>query len=351
MKNSRGYLGKALLAMLVAVIFSAGCGSGNEKETLNLFTWDGMFPQEVLTGFEEEYDIRINYSNFEYDEEMLVKLETAEGGTYDVIFADDYIIDIAASEGLIGKLDREKLKNYDNIDPVFQGQFYDEENEYTVPYGAGIPLIVYDPALVDFEITGYADLWNPALEDSVALIGNYRVINGIVLKMMGQSFNVEDTETIKKAGEKLLTLAPNVRLISDNNTQDYMISGEVSAAFLYTSQVTQAVSARPDLKVVYPREGLGFGIMAGFVPVNAPNADAAHKFLDYILRPEIAAQCFEYIGYVCTNKAAVPYMSEEAQASLSLPEGAESGEFIMDISAEANELHERIWTEFKSALD
>lgn len=342
---------KAVFVTCAAMMMLTGCGSAKEAETLNLFTWEGMFPQEVLSGFEEEYNVKINYANFEYDEEMLAKLETAQGGEYDLIIADDYIIEIAIAEGLVQKLDKTKLTNFGNIDPAFQGQFYDETDEYTVPYGAGIPLIVYDPALVDFEITGYEDLWNLSLKDNVALIGNYRVINGIVLKTMGQSFNVEDTALIEEAGKKLLDLAPNVRLISDNNTQDYIVSGEAAVGFLYTSQVTQAMAARPDLKVVYPEEGLGFGIMAGFIPSKAPNADTAHKFLDYILRPEMAAQCFEHIGYVCTNKAAVPYMSEEAQASLSLPEGAQSGEFIMDVSAEANETHERVWTEFKATLD
>lgn len=349
MKKKTVWKKAALFAAAAAVL--TGCGAKSETETFNLFTWDGMFPQEVLTGFEEEYNIKINYANFDYDEDMLAKLETAKGGDYDLVIADDYIIEIAIGEGLVQKLDKDKLTNWENIDPAFQGQFYDETDEYTVPYGAGIPLIVYDPAVVDFEIKGYGDLWNPALEDNVALIGNYRVIDGIVLKTMGYSFNIEDTAVIEEAGKKLLALAPNIRLINDNNTQDYIISGEAAAALLYTSQVTQALAARPDLKVVYPEEGLGFGIMAGFVPSQAPNADAAHKFLDYILRPEIAAQCFEYIGYVCTTKAAVPYMSEEAQESLSLPEGAQSGEFIMDISAEANEAHERIWTEFKAALD
>lgn len=79
---------------------------------------------------------------------------------------------------------------------------------------------------------------------------------------------------IRAAGEKLLSLAPNIRVINDNNTQDYLISGEVAAAFLYTSQVSAALQARPDLEVVYPKEGLGFGIMAGFIPSQAPNADA-----------------------------------------------------------------------------
>lgn len=81
---------------------------------------------------------------------------------------------------------------------------------------------------------------------------------------------------------KLLELAPNIRLIKDDNLQDDLISGEISAGVMYTSQVTMACLANPDLKVVYPSEGIGFGIMAQFVPVNAPNPDAAHAFIDYI---------------------------------------------------------------------
>ena len=82
-------------------------------------------------------------------------------------------------------------------------QFYDPKNEYTVPYGAGIPLIVYDPGLTDVKITGYEDLWNPALENNVALTANYRVIDGITLKTMGESFNTEDLDVIRAAVEGL----------------------------------------------------------------------------------------------------------------------------------------------------
>ena len=230
-------------------------------------------------------------------------------------------------------------------------QFYDPKNEYTVPYGAGIPLIVYDPGLTDVKITGYEDLWNPALENNVALTANYRVIDGITLKTMGESFNTEDLDVIRAAGEKLLSLAPNIRVINDNNTQDYLISGEVAAAFLYTSQVSAALQARPDLEVVYPKEGLGFGIMAGFIPSQAPNADAAYAFLDYINQPENAAKCFEYIGYYCTNKAAEEYISEDMKKMIVLPEDAAEGEIVQNISQEAEDLHAEIWNQFKNACD
>lgn len=359
--------GKKITVILFAVVFTMVTTSGcdvkkNQNKTtsseqskqiggeLNLFTWEGMFPNDVLTEFEQTYGVKINYANFDYDEDMLAKLENTQGKDYDVIIADDYIIELAIQEGFVQKLDKSEISNFENIDSAFQGKFYDPTDEYTVPYGAGIPLIVYDPASVSIEITGYADLWDISLKDKLALIGNYRVVDGIVLKTMGKSFNETDEIVLKEMGEKLKELAPNVRLISDSNTQDYLISGEASVGLLYTSQVIMALQARPDLKVVYPEEGLGFGIMAMFIPSHAPHSQTATAFINYILQPEISAKCFEYISYICTNQASVPYISEEIRESLTLPEGIEDGEFIMEIGSRANEIHEKVWTEFKANL-
>ncbi len=342
-------VGTLCLTLAVSAVL-AGCGKGEEKEDkgeLVLFTWEGMFPQEVLDGFEEETGVKVVYSNFDTDETMLEKLGQAEGGDYDVIIADDYIVESAIAEGLVQKLDKAKIENFGNINSLYQGQFYDPADEYTVPYGAGIPLIVYDPELVDFEITSYADLWNEKLKDSIALTANYRVINGITLLSMGKSMNEEDTAVIEEAGQKLLELAPNVRLIQDDNTQNALLNGEASAAFLYTSQVTQVLQDNPDLKVVYPEEGLGFGIMAGFIPAKAPNSAAAHQFLDYILEPEVAAECFDFLGYYCTNKAA----DELVNPDLVVPDSVTKGEIVKNVSQEADAAYNKNWTEFKAACD
>lgn len=382
MKKFKGKrLTAAALASMLAVSALSGCGNGQENSQqdeknsqsennsqsgnnsqdvsndalagteINIFTWEGMFPQEVLDSFTEETGIKVNYSNFDTDEAMLAKLEETKGADYDIVIADDYIIGLVISEGLATKLDKSKLSNIGNINPLYQGQFYDPSDEYTIPHGAGIPLIVYDPALTDVEITSYADLWNPALEDNVAITGNYRVINGIALKTLGESFNTEDTAKIEEAGEKLLELAPNIRVINDSNTQDYLVSGETAAAFLYTSQVVAALQARPDLKVVYPSEGLGFGIMAAFIPSQAPNAQGAYAFLDYINRPEVAADCFAYLGYYCTNKAAEEFIPEEMKAYLVVPDSVTEGEIVQNISAEAEDLHAGIWENFRKACD
>lgn len=332
------------LAALAAVSMSI-CASADDGGELVLFTWEGMFPQEVLDNFTEETGVKIIYSNFDTDETMLEKLAQAKGGDYDVIIADDYIIEQAVNEGLVSEIDKDTVTNFGNINPLYQGQFYDPEDKYTVPYGAGIPLIVYDPDLVDFEIKGYNDLWNEELADSVAITANYRVINGITLLSMGKSMNEEDVSVIEEAGQKLQELAPNIRLIQDDNTQDALLNGEASAAFLYTSQVTSVLAENPDLKVVYPEEGLGFGIMGAFVPSQAPNAQAAYEFLNYILEPEVSKQCMEFIGYYNTTGAA----DDIVDPSLVVPDSVSKGEIIQNVSAEADEAYNKNWTEFKAA--
>ena len=276
---------------------SEGASSAASGDTLlNLYTWEGMFPQEVLDGFTAETGIQINYSSFDTDETMLAKLEAAKGGDYDLVIADDYIVETAISEGLVAKLDKTKLSNLGNVNPIYQGQFFDPEDAYTVPYGAGVQTIVYDPALVEKPITCYADLWDESLKDNLAVIGNYRVVDGMALKVLGESYNTAD------------------------------------------------------LQVVYPTEGVGFGIMAQFIPSNAPHSDAAHAFIDYILRPEVAKSCFEWMGYYCTNKAADSLIDPAYQPFLTLPEDFDGKtEMIQNVSAETEEIHAQMWTEFKAA--
>ena len=336
-----------LCAALTAAMVTGVSVSAKDKDELVLYTWDGMVPQEVLDDFEKETGTKVVYSNFDTDETMLEKLSQAKGGDYDVVIADDYIIESAVKEGLVQKLDKDAITNWGNINPLFQGQFYDPDDEYTVPYGAGIPLIVYDPDQVDIDIKGYKDLWDPSLEDSVAIIGAYRVICGITQLSMGESMNEDDVDVISRTGEKLQELAPNIRLIQDDNTQNALLNGEASVAFLYTSQVTQALKDNPDLKVVYPEEGLGFGILGTFIPSEAPNVEAANEFINYLLQPEVTAKCINSVGYYNTNKAADDLVDE----NLVVPDDVTKGESIENVSQEAEQEYNKIWTEFKAACD
>ena len=342
---------KKLLALLLsgalAVSALSGCSSndsGDGQEVLNIFTWADYFPQSILDEFTAETGIKVNYNTFESNEEMLMKLQTAEGGDYDIILASDYIIDIAVNEGLVAKLDKEQIPNFGNINPEFQGKFYDETNEYTVPYAAGIPLIIYNPSMIDFEVTGYEDLWRDELADSVVVVDDARNIIGITLKTMGKSFNETDPAVLEQAKEKLMGLKKNIRAFDYSTPYNLMISGETSIGYMFTSQVVLATKENPDLKVCFPKEGMGFGIDSVFVPSAAPNSENAYKFINFILDGERSARISEETMYIYCNSAATPYITEEA---LILPEGAlDEAEFIQDVG-DATSIYNDIWTEFK----
>ena len=335
-----------LVILIIILTVFTGCANKNK---LTIYTWDGMFPQEVLNAFQRETGIRVNLVNFDENETMLAKLISSRGGDYDLVIADDYIIELVISQKLAQKLDKSKLPNLRNVNPIYQGHFYDPFDEYTIPYGAGVQTIVYDPKNVNITITGYNDLWDASLVNNVGIIGSFRVINGMALKVLGESYNTNNLSAIKAAGDLLNLLAPNIRLILDDHLEDELLSGEVAAAVMYTSQVTAAKMANPELEVVFPREGIGFGIMAGFIPSRAPNPDAAHTFLNFIMETRRGAECFEYLGYYSTYSASDYLIAPEYKNFLTLPQGFNiEMEMIQNISPEAKDAHNLIWTSFRN---
>jgi spermidine/putrescine-binding protein len=114
---------------------------------------------------------------------------------------------------------------------------------------------------------------------------------------------------------------------------------------------TNAKTENPRLQVVFPKEGLGFGIMPAFIPVKAPNPNAAHAFLDYILDARRGAQCFEYLGYYCTFKASEQYISANMKNFVILPDNLSNRnkEMIENLPQEAEDAHARIWNAFRTA--
>jgi spermidine/putrescine-binding protein len=343
--NKKIWLAAIVIALSVLTALQA------QNKELVIYTWEEMFPQEILDGFERENPgLKIVYETFDYNENMLLMLQSTEASNCDLVIADDYIIELVIENGLARKLDKRSISNLPNVNPFYQHQFYDPNDEYTVPYGAGVQTIVYDPTKTSQDIKGYSDLWNNSFGNSVGIIGNYRVMNGMALKTLGKSYNTEELADIRAAGVKLKALAPNIQAIEDTSLDEYLISGKLSAAVMYTDQVMRARRQKPNLKVVFPKEGIGFGVMAAFIPANAPNADAAHRFLNYILDARRGARCFEELGYYCTYTASEQYIKQELREFLILPR-FNNFEMIQNfVSQEAEDEHQRIWSEFMSAV-
>ena len=164
---------KKITALLLALclITLPMLGLAQEEKVVNVFSWSGYIDEVTLNKFEEDTGIKVIWSPMESMEDMLNKMYQGASG-YDLIISSDYTLDILRQAGLIQKLDKSLLPNYENLDPQFLGQYYDPTDEYVIPHIAGCPLIIYDPSVVPFEITSYEDLWRPELADSVATLDN-----------------------------------------------------------------------------------------------------------------------------------------------------------------------------------
>ncbi|MEG1605355.1 MAG: spermidine/putrescine ABC transporter substrate-binding protein [Clostridia bacterium] len=318
-----------------------------EERQVNVFTWTYYIPDEVVAEFEEASGIRVNYSAMMGNEDVLPKLTT--GGAYDLVVCSDYIISDLVAMSQIRKLDKAKLSNYANINPVYQSQYYDPENLYTVPYTNTVPLIVYDPDAVDFEVKGYADLWRSEFEGNLALIAEWRGVIGIAQKKLGYSYNDTDPAHIAQVGEALKALKGNIAVMNDDTPHSALIYGDAIAGFMYGSQIVAAQQVLPQLKVVYPDEGLGFGVDSMVIPEAAPHAEAAYILLDYLLDGEVSAYTSELINYGNCNVDAKAYMTPEflANGTVNIPEKwLTNTEMIKPLDGATLAAYDKIWTAF-----
>lgn len=350
---------KKVFCLLLALLALGTCAlaetvNATDEAVLNIFTWEGYIDYStVIKPFEEETGIKINYATFSSNEEMFEKLSAANGGDYDIVLASDYMINAAREAGLMQKLDKSIITNYDNLDMTFMGQFFDPDNEYVVPYVAGAPLIVYDPSAVDIEITGLESLWDPALADSIGLIDDARVTLGMVLLSMGESMNTTDEAVLAAAAEKLDALAPNIHVLEYENLHNYLLSGDVSVIYTFTPFAALALESNPDLQIAFPEGTMGFGVDACFIPVNAPHARNANLFLEFLLRPEIGAIITQWQYYCCTNIPARDILGEWYTGNpifTGITERLDDIEYVLNLSTEEEQKFQDIWTSFKLDL-
>ena len=350
---------KKIFALLLALVMMSACAVSetvNQKDeaVLNIFTWEGYIDYStVIQPFEAETGIKVNYATLASNEEMYEKLSAVNGGDYDIILASDYIVNTTREAGLMQKFDPSIVTNYENLNPDFTAQFFDPTNEYVVPYVSGIPLIVYDPSVVEKEIKGFNDLWDPSLKDTLGLIDDARVTLGMVLLSMGKSMNTTDEAVLAEAAAKLDALKENIHVLEYENLHNYLVSGDIGVAYTFTPFVAMALDANPDLKAGWPEEGLGIGIDSCFIPGNAPHAKNANMFLEYLLRPEVAAVCAEWQYYCSPNAAALEVIGDWYKARpecMGLFDRMDDAEFILNLSSENEQKFQDIWTTFKLSL-
>ena len=347
-----------ILALAMAglmVLGLVGCGSSDTStgEQINLMSWGGDFiPREVITEFEEETGIKVNYKEVTSNEDTQSLLE-ANPDQYDLAVVTDYMVDLLRQNGDLSILDKTQLPNLANINPVYQGKYYDETDGYSIPYAISTSLLLVNPegveALGADPITGYKDLWQEELKSNVVIVDWSIEVMGVVLKSLGYEYNETDPAKIAEAKEKLFDLAGNIVRFETNTPEDSLINGEAVAGFMYSNQAVKGQAADSKLEPVFPEEGMPIFIDCFVMSKSAPNAENAYKFLDFLMRPEIAAKIADITNFTTPNKAAEDFVSDNYKNNPMLnlsDEVAANTSFYIDVAAVSEE-YDRIYSEFK----
>ena len=313
MKRLSILIGTILVACLVlfGIRKKFETATAGSKDTIIVYNWGDYIDPELITQFEEETGYKVIYETFDSNEAMLTKIK--QGGTnYDIAIPSEYTINKMVKENLLEKLDYSKIKGMEHIDPRFLHQSFDPENTYSIPYFWGTLGIVYNTKVYpEGYLKEWRDLWKPELKDSILFIDGAREMMGIALQTLGYSLNEKNEAIVKEAGKYLKTLMPNAKAIIADEMKTYMIQGEANIAVTFSGEASKMLSENEDLAYVVPSEGTNLWFDNIVIPKTVGNKEGAYAFINFMLRPEIAAKNAQYVGYATPNKDALALLPEE----------------------------------------
>ena len=324
--------------------------SAGSNITLNVYNWGDYIDPEVIEDFTKETGIKVNYENFNNNEELLAKIE-AGSTNYDVLFPSDYMVGIMREKGLLQKLDFENIPNYKYIDNRFKKLNYDENDEYAVPYMWQTVGIVYNSKKITDKVDSWNILWDEKYKRNIIMLDSSRDTIGITLKKLGYSLNTKNDEEIEKAKQELIKQKPLVNSYQVDYYKTALIGGEADMSLAWSGDAMYIKSENPDFEYAIPKEGTNVSIDCMVVPTQSKHKKEAEIFINFMNKPEIAAKNAEYIKYSSPNLEAIKLLPEEEQKNEKMyPQGDINalGEIFIDLK-DYNEVYDRVWTEIKTA--
>jgi len=334
--------------VLAALALAAAAGRAPAAEELNLFAWSEYVPQEVLDGFTKETGIRVNYETYASNEEMLAKLMSG-AASYDLIQPSEYTVEALRTEDRLLKLDHAKLPNLKNIGPEYRGLPHDPGLDYSVPYMQGTVGIVVNTEKVKEPIAGYADVFQPKHKNRIVVLDDPLEIVTWAMATRGLGPDEVTRENLAKVRPVLEQWLPLVKVYDSDSPKTALLNGDVDLGVVWSGEA--AILINEDAKrfrYVLPKEGTHRFIDNLAVPKGAKHVEAAHRFVDYVLRPEVSVKISKEFPYTNPNLEARKLLSPQERANpASYPPGEPKLQTFRDIGPVAVEV-DKLVTDVKA---
>jgi putrescine transport system substrate-binding protein len=362
--------------LLTAVLLGAGSltacgghdGAGASDKTLNVYNWSGYIAPDTVANFERETGIEVHYSTYESNEISETKLLTGHSN-YDVVTSADAFFERQLHAGVFRKLDKTALPNSVNLDPEVLQKLavHDPGNMYAVPYlwteaGLGYNVDKVRERLGSADLDSWSLLFDPnnaaKLKDcGIMIVDSPEDVLPSVLIYLGKDPNSRDPADWSAAADVLMHIRPFVRSIEAEGIIADLANGSLCLGLTWGGEVTQAryraLEAANGVKIRYfvPREGAVAGLDMLAIPADAPHPDNAHKWLNYLMRPEVMADISNVLKYPNGNKASLPFVQEAIKNDPAIYPDAKTRDKLAIETMQPPELKRlmtRLWTRFRT---
>ncbi|MBT8153208.1 polyamine ABC transporter substrate-binding protein [Epibacterium ulvae] len=338
-------------------------------EEVRVYNWSDYIDESLLTKFEEETGIKLIYDVFDSNEVLETKM-LAGGSGYDVVVPTGSFLARQIQAGAFQKLDQSKLANAENMWDAIEARtsLYDPGNEYSVNYmwgttGLGVNTGKVAEALgADAPVDSLSLVFDPANMEKLAECGVYFLdapdeMIPAALKYIGEDPNSADADVVAKAEDVLTAIRPYIKKFHSSEYINALANGEICVAFGWSGDILQArdraAEAENGVEIAYnpPKEGalMWFDQMA--IPVDAPNPEAAHTFLNFIMDAHNMAAASNYVYYANGNKASQEFLVEDVIGDPAIYPNEETVKnlYIKEAyPAKVQRIATRLWTKVKS---
>ncbi|MDR3157033.1 MAG: ABC transporter substrate-binding protein [Lactobacillales bacterium] len=319
-------------------------------ESIVIYNWGDYIDPNLLNKFEKESGLKVIYETFDSNEAMFTKIQ--QGGTaYDIAIPSEYTIAKMKKENLLYPIDHSKIVGMKNIGKHFLNQPFDRGNVYSVPYFWGTVGIVYNKKLVQGEPPKHwNDLWDKKYKNNILLVDGAREVMGFSLQSLGFSLNSKSMHQLNETTKKLDKMTTNVKAVIADEMKMYMVQGEATVGITFSGVASMMLQENDQLHYVIPSEGSNLWFDNLVIPKTAKNIDGAHKFINFMLRPENAAKNALYVSYATPNEKALKLLPKEVREDTQFypnDEIKEHLEVYQDLGSKWLEIYNNLFLSFK----
>jgi len=359
------------LAFSMLALASAGA-SAQEEKVLNVYNWSDYIGPDVLPQFEKETGIKVRYDIFDNNEIVHAKLVAGKTG-YDVVVPSSYWAKLQSDGGLLMKLDKSKLPNLKNLDPAVQEQLakLDPGNQYQVNWLWGYTTIGINVDKVKAALGGLpmpANVWDLVFKPEyvsklkscgVSMLDSATEVIPAALHYLGKNAYSKNAADYAGVAPLLKSIRPYITLFSSSGYINDLANGSICVALGWSGDINIARQRAIDgktgqnIEALIPSTGgvLFFDVMV--IPADAPHPDNAHKFINFIMRPEIQAQMTNKVFYANPNKESLKFIKPEVAKNPTIfPSEADMKRMAAPdaLSSETRRSWTRLYTSFKTGL-